>query len=75
VHPTTSYDLAAARAAELRSQAQRDALARHARTHKPEHAAPRLAAAGAACSRPCAPAAPDSLPHRRLAASPTQLWC
>jgi hypothetical protein len=46
LHPTISYRLATARAAELRSQAQRDALARHARTHKPEHAAPRLAAAG-----------------------------
>jgi hypothetical protein len=49
MHPTISYHLAAARAAELRSQAQRDALgraARHARTHKLGHAAPRLAAAG-----------------------------
>ena len=49
MHPTISYHLATARAAELRSQAQRDALARaarHARTHKLEHAAPRLAAAG-----------------------------
>lgn len=47
--PTISYYLATARAAELRSQAQRDALARaarHARTRKLEHAAPRLAAAG-----------------------------
>jgi hypothetical protein len=49
MHPTISYHLATARAAELRSQAQRDALARaarHARTHKLEHAAPRLAVAG-----------------------------
>jgi hypothetical protein len=49
MHPDISYHLATARAAELRSQAQRDALARaarHARTHKLEHAAPRLAAAG-----------------------------
>lgn len=49
MHPTIIYHLATARAAELRSQAQRDALARaarHARTHKLEHAAPRLAAAG-----------------------------
>ena len=49
MHPTISYYLATARAAELRSQAQRGALARaarHARTHKLEHAAPRLAAAG-----------------------------
>jgi hypothetical protein len=49
LHPTVSYDLATARAAELRSQAQRDALARAAggaRTHKLEHAAPSLAAAG-----------------------------
>ena len=49
INPTTGYDLATARAAELRSQAQRDALARaarHARTHKLEHAAPTLAAAG-----------------------------
>jgi hypothetical protein len=48
MHPTISNHLATARAAELRSQAQRDALARaarHARTHKLEHAAPRLAAA------------------------------
>ena len=49
MHPTISYHLATARAAELRSQAQRRALARaarRARTHKLEHAAPRLAAAG-----------------------------
>ena len=49
MHPTISSYLAAARAAELRSQAQRDALARaarHARTHKLERAVPRLAAAG-----------------------------
>jgi hypothetical protein len=48
MHPTISYYLATARAAELRSQAQRDALARaarRARTHKLEPA-PRLAAAG-----------------------------
>jgi hypothetical protein len=49
MHPAIIHHLATARAAELRSQAQRDALARaarHARTHKLEHAAPRLAAAG-----------------------------
>ena len=49
MHPTIIYHLATARSAELRSQAQRDALARaarHARTHKLEHAAPRLVAAG-----------------------------
>jgi hypothetical protein len=49
INPGISFYLATARAAELRSQAQRDALARaarHARTHKLEHAAPRLAAAG-----------------------------
>jgi hypothetical protein len=49
MYPTIIHHLAAARAAELRSQAQRDALARavrHARTHELEHAAPRLAAAG-----------------------------
>lgn len=49
INPTTGYDLATARAAELRSQAQRDALARaarHVRTHKLEQAAPALAAAG-----------------------------
>jgi hypothetical protein len=49
MHPTISYHLAKARAAELRSQAQRDALARAARParrHKLEHTAPRLAAAG-----------------------------
>jgi hypothetical protein len=49
MHPTIIYHLATARAAELRSQAQRDALARaarHARTHKLEHAPSRLAAAG-----------------------------
>jgi hypothetical protein len=49
MHPTITHHLATARAAELRSQAQRDALARaarHARTHKLEHAAPRLAAVG-----------------------------
>ena len=45
MHPAISYRLATARAAELRSQARRDALARAARparTHKPGHAAPRL---------------------------------
>ena len=44
MHPTISCHLATARAAELRSQAQRDALARaarHGRTRKLEHAAPR----------------------------------
>ena len=49
MHPTISYYLATARAAELRSQAQRDALARaarQARTHKLKHGAPRLTAAG-----------------------------
>jgi hypothetical protein len=49
MHPTISCYLATARAAELRSQAQQDALARaarHARTHKLEHATARLAAAG-----------------------------
>jgi len=49
MHPAISYHLATARAAELRSQAQQDALARaarHARTHKLEHAALRLAAPG-----------------------------
>jgi hypothetical protein len=49
MHPAISYHLATARAAELRSQAQQDALARaarHPRTHKLEHAAPRLTAAG-----------------------------
>ena len=49
MHPTISCNLAAARAAELRGQAQRDALARaarRARTHKLEHAARRLADAG-----------------------------
>jgi len=64
--PTISYYLATARAAELRSQAQRDALARaarHARTHKLEHAAPRLAAAGRRLL--------TSLRPRRIAASPT----
>ena len=42
MHPTISYYLATARAAELRSQAQRGALARaarHARTHKLDSAA------------------------------------
>jgi hypothetical protein len=49
MHPAISCHLATARAAELRSQAQQDALARaarHPRTRKLEHAAPRLAAAG-----------------------------
>jgi hypothetical protein len=48
MHPSISSQLATARAAELHRQAQRGALARaarHARTHKLEHAAPRLAAA------------------------------
>jgi hypothetical protein len=49
MHPTISYHLATARAAELHRRAQRDALARaarRARTHKLEHSAPRFAAAG-----------------------------
>ena len=65
MHPTISYHLATARAAELRSQAQRDALARaarHARTHKLEHAAPRLAAAGRRLLTSLRPAAPDQPP-------------
>jgi len=65
MHPTISYYLATARAAELRSQAQRDALARaarHARTHKLEHAAPRLAAAGRRLLTFLRPAAPDQPP-------------
>ena len=71
MHPTISYYLATARAAELRSQAQKDALARaarHARTHKLEHAAPRLAAAGRRLLTSLrAPRHLTSLPHRRLA--------
>jgi hypothetical protein len=65
MHPTISYHLAAARAADLRSQAQRDALARaarHARTHKLEHAAPKLAAAGRRLLTSLRPAAPDQPP-------------
>ncbi|HET6192667.1 MAG TPA: hypothetical protein VFE59_37360 [Trebonia sp.] len=65
MHPTISYYLATARAAELRSQAQRGALARaarHARTHKPEHAAPRLAGAGRRLLTSLRPAAPDQPP-------------
>ena len=65
MHPTISSYLAAARAAELRSQAQRGALARaarHARTHKLEHAAPRLAAAGRRLLASLRPAAPDQPP-------------
>lgn len=65
MHPTISYYLATARAAELRSQAQRGALARaarHARTHKLEHAAPRLAAAGRRLLTSLRPAAPDQPP-------------
>jgi hypothetical protein len=49
INPAISYYLVTDRATELRSQAQRAALARaarHARTHKLEHAAPGLAAAG-----------------------------
>ena len=71
MHPTISYYLATARAAELRSQAQRGALARaarHARTHKLEHAAPRLAAAGRrllTSLRPAAPAQPPASPPRQ----------
>ena len=65
MHPTISHYLATARAAELRSQAQRDALARaarQARTHKLEHAAPRLAAAGRRLLTSLRPAAPDQPP-------------
>jgi hypothetical protein len=71
MHPTISYYLATARAAELRSQAQRGALARaarHARTHKLEHAASRLAAAGRRLLTSLHPAAPDQPPassHRQ----------
>jgi hypothetical protein len=49
MHPTIGHYMATDRIAERRSQAQRDALAhaaRHARTHKLGHPAPRLAAAG-----------------------------
>lgn len=65
MHPTISHYLATARAAELRSQAQQGALARaarHARTHKLEHAAPRLAAARRRLLTFLRPAAPDQLP-------------
>jgi hypothetical protein len=65
MHPTIIHHLATARAAELRSQAQRDALARaarHTRTHKLEHAAPRLAAAGRRLLTSLRPAAPDQPP-------------
>ena len=71
MHPTISHYLATARAAELRSQAQRDALARaarHARKHKLEHAASRLAAAGRRLLTSLRPAAPDRPP----ASSPRQ---
>jgi hypothetical protein len=71
MHPTISHYLATARAAELRSQAQRDALARAARparTHKLEHAASRLAAAGRRLLTSLRPAAPDQPP----ASSPRQ---
>ena len=47
-HPGFSYYLAAARAAELRRQAQRDTLARaarRARRHQPGQPVPRLPAA------------------------------
>ena len=73
MHPTISYYLATARAAELRSQAQRDALARaarHARTHKLEHAAPRLAAAGRRLLTSLRPAAPDQPPASPPIANP-----
>jgi hypothetical protein len=72
MHPTISYHLATARAAELRSQAQRGALARaarHARTHQLEHAAPRLAAAGRRLLTSLRPAAPDQPPASCDAAS------
>jgi hypothetical protein len=65
MHPTISYYLATARAAELRRQAQQDALARaarQARTHKLEQAAPRLAAAGRRLLTSRHPAAPDQPP-------------
>jgi hypothetical protein len=72
MHPAISCYLATARAAELRNQAQQDALARaarHARTHKLEHAAPRLAAAGRRLLTSLRASAPDqppaSLPRQR----------
>jgi hypothetical protein len=71
MHPTIISQLATARAAELRSQAQRDALARaarRARTHKLEHAAPRLAAAGRrllTSLRPAPDQPPASPPRQR----------
>jgi hypothetical protein len=77
MHPAISCYLATARAAELRNQAQRDALARaarHARTHKLEHAAPRLAAAGRrllTSLRPSAPDQPPAVPTRRTGAAPS----
>lgn len=46
MYPLSSYELAQARAADLRRQAQRDALARaarrarHTHTHRPGHPAP-----------------------------------
>ena len=72
MHPTISYHLATARAAELHSQVQRDSLARaarHARTHKLEHAAPRLAAAGRRLLTSLRPR--GTCPASRIAASPT----
>jgi hypothetical protein len=72
MHPSISHYLATARAAELRSQAQRGALARaarHARTHQLEHAAPTLAAAARRILTSLRPPAPDqppaSPPHQR----------
>ena len=65
MHPSISHYLATARAAELRSQAQRGALARaarHARTHQLEHAAPTLAAAGRRLLTSLRPPAPDQPP-------------
>lgn len=47
MHPTTSYYLATARIADMRREAERDALvraARHARTDQPGRPAPRLPA-------------------------------
>ena len=49
MHPTISYYLTTARTADMRRQAERDALARAARqapTHQPGHSAPRLPATG-----------------------------
>jgi hypothetical protein len=49
MNPQLSYYLATARAADLRRQAQHDALARAARRaqrHQPRHPAPRLPATG-----------------------------